>query len=60
MATITAIQTVKENKDGELYFEIPKELVELLGWYEGMSIEWSDNGDGSWALRISQRDKNDP
>ncbi|MGF1759878.1 AbrB/MazE/SpoVT family DNA-binding domain-containing protein [Photobacterium sagamiensis] len=45
------IVTVKETEDGELYFEIPEEFIEQLGWSEGMTIEWIDNEDGTWTLQ---------
>lgn len=41
---------VKENDAGEQYIEFPDGVMEELGWKEGDSIEWSDNGDGSFTL----------
>ena len=29
---------------------IPSEILEAQGWKEGDTLEWHDNGDGSWAL----------
>jgi hypothetical protein len=41
---------VKENDDGELYIELPRDLLENLGWDEDTELVWSETKDGSWAL----------
>jgi len=45
------IATIKENENGELYLEFPNELMEEMGWNEGDTLEWKDNGDGSWTIQ---------
>jgi hypothetical protein len=42
---------LQENDDGELWFEIPDELLESLGWGEGTVLDWSVVGD---SIRISK------
>lgn len=43
--------TVEEDKDtGELILPFTSEILEQLGWKEGDTLNWSDNGDGSWSL----------
>ena len=44
------IATIKEREDGELYLEFPEDIMEELGWNEGDTLEWKDNGDGSWTI----------
>jgi hypothetical protein len=41
---------VKENDDGELYIELPHDLLKTLHWDENTELIWSDQHDGSWAL----------
>lgn len=41
---------VEENDDGELYIELPHDLLKTLRWDEGTELVWSDKKDGSWAL----------
>ena len=45
------IATIKERDNGELYLEFPDELMEDMGWNEGDTLEWKDNGDGSWTIQ---------
>ncbi|MEH0742583.1 hypothetical protein H4F05_13800 [Vibrio cholerae] len=42
---------IQRNEDGEYYFLIPNELQGDLSWEEGDTVEWTDNGDGTWTLR---------
>jgi hypothetical protein len=41
---------VKENDDGELYIELPHDLLKTLRWDEDTELVWSEKNDGSWAL----------
>jgi len=41
---------VKETEDGELYIELPHDLLKTLRWDEDTELVWSDKKDGSWAL----------
>ena len=34
------ISTIEETEDGELFFEIPDELLETLGWGDGTVLGW--------------------
>lgn len=36
---------------GELFFELPLEAINQMGWAEGDDLEWIDNKDGSWSIR---------
>ena len=43
--------TLQETNDGELFFEIPDELFDALGWDEGTVLDWTVVGD---SIRISK------
>lgn len=38
---------VKETPEGELYFELPQDLLDGLGWYEGDVIRWTVTDTGA-------------
>lgn len=43
--------TVEEDPEtGELLLPLPADLLVMQGWIEGDTLEWNDNGDGSWSL----------
>ncbi len=44
------IATVEEDDAGNQYIPFTDEQLEAAGWKEGDTIEWKDNGDGSWTL----------
>ena len=41
---------IQEDQFGEKFIEFPPEAIADLGWKEGDTVEWKDNGDGSWTL----------
>ena len=42
---------VEENSETkEPCIKFPPDFLEMVGWIEGDSINWKDNGDGSWTL----------
>lgn len=41
---------VKENIDGELYFDLPDELLNRLGWQEGDDIKFVEQ-DGGFLIK---------
>lgn len=46
--------TVQENgKDKELFLELPPDALNQVGWNEGDTLEWLDNGNGSFILKKS-------
>jgi hypothetical protein len=48
---------VEEDPDtGDLILPLPPELLEKQGWKEGDTLEWRDNGNGTWGI---QKVKND-
>lgn len=51
MTTHTWTITVEEDPEtGEMYLPFPPDVLANLGWNEGDTLEWHDNGDGSWTL----------
>lgn len=46
--------TVKLEEDpetGDLIMPIPQDLLDTQGWAEGDTLEWLDQGNGSWQLQ---------
>lgn len=41
---------VKQTEDGELYIDLPPEMMEALGWNEDTVLEWRVYDDGTIAL----------
>jgi hypothetical protein len=44
------IVKLKQDESGNLILPISEKLMKEVGWEIGDSIEWSDNGDGSWTM----------
>ena len=42
---------VKEVNDGELFIEIPEDVIERLKWNEGDDLVFEDNGDNSFLIK---------
>jgi hypothetical protein len=44
--------TVEEADDGsgDIVLPLPQELLDIQGWKEGDTLEWTDNGDGTWSI----------
>lgn len=43
--------TIEEDPEtGDLILPLPQDMLDLQGWIEGDTLEWKDNGDGSWSL----------
>jgi hypothetical protein len=43
--------TVEEDPDtGDIILPLPPELLETQGWVEGDTLEWHENGDGTWSI----------
>ena len=44
--------TVEEDPEtGDAILQFPPDLLEVAGWKEGDTLEWIDQGDGSWQLK---------
>jgi hypothetical protein len=44
--------TVEEANDGsgDLVLPLPEDMLQLVGWKDGDTLNWLDNGDGTWSL----------
>lgn len=48
---VTWTLTVEEDPEtGDAIIQFPPDLLANAGWSEGDTLEWTDNGDGSWSL----------
>jgi hypothetical protein len=45
------ILEIEEDGTGDQYITFPPELLAQHGWQDGTTVEWIDNGDGSWTLK---------
>lgn len=44
--------TVTVQQDGEdLVLPLPQEMLDEVGWKPGDTLEWHDQGDGTWELQ---------
>lgn len=48
--------TIKETEDGELYIELPYELLKTLSWDEDTELVWSERENGAWVLKKKEND----
>jgi hypothetical protein len=45
------LTTEEDPDDSEgLILTFPPDLLESVGWKAGDTLDWKDNGDGSWSL----------
>jgi hypothetical protein len=44
------IEVQEDPETGDAILEFPPDLLANVGWKEGDTLEWKDNGDGSWSL----------
>lgn len=44
------VVNIEETENGEVILPFPPEMLTDLGWVEGDTLNWEDNGDGSWTL----------
>jgi len=43
--------TVEEDPEtGELILPLPVDMLVMQGWFDGDTLEWHDNEDGTWSL----------
>lgn len=47
--------TVEEDENGDQYIPFTDEQLAEAGWKEGDTIEWIDNGNGSWTLKKKEK-----
>lgn len=45
-----SMKTVKLNEDGDAFIDFTDEEMNLVGWKEGDTIVWTNNGNGTYTL----------
>lgn len=48
---------VQEDQDGELFIELPDDLIEELGWEEGDVLSWDVQGEGIVLSKINDESR---
>ena len=48
------IINIEEDENGELYLPLNQDILDLTKWKEGDIIEWLDNKDGSWTMKLKE------
>lgn len=43
--------TIQEDENGELYIELPQDLLDEMGWDYSTDLTWTVNDDGTIGLR---------
>lgn len=47
----TTFTAILEEDGDDLILPLPEELLDELDWQIGDTLEWTDQGQGSWSLR---------
>ena len=45
------------DEDGNLYVELPTELLNQMGWATGDTLEWADNNNGTFTITKKENDE---
>lgn len=45
---------VQEDQSGDLFIELPEELIEELGWKEGDILTWNLQGEGVILSKLNE------
>jgi hypothetical protein len=49
--------TVEEDPEtGDLILPLPQDLLDMQGWLEGDTLDWTDEGNGSWTIKKVKND----
>ncbi len=49
---------IQEDPDsGELFVELPDQLLKQLGWKEGDDLEWVEEQNGNWTIKKVNSDE---
>lgn len=44
------LEVQEDPETGDAILQFPPDLLDAAGWKDGDTLEWKDNGDGSWSL----------
>ena len=50
------IVELEQDENGDLILPLGDELCSELGWKVGDTIQWIDNGDGSWSMKKMEKE----
>jgi hypothetical protein len=50
LPTTWTVTVEQDPATGDILLPLPPDVLTMRGWNEGDTLEWSDNGDGSWSL----------
>lgn len=50
------IVELEQDENGDLILPLGDELCSELGWKVGDTIQWTDNGDGSWSMKKMEKE----
>ena len=50
MKTSWTVEIQEDPDTGDCILELPPEMLAQVGWKEGDTLTWTDQGDGSWSL----------
>ena len=50
------VVTIQEDENGELILPLGDDVCEELGWKIGDTLDWKDNGDGSWTITKKEKE----
>jgi len=51
MKTNWTITVEEDPETGDLLLPFPDDFLQIQGWKEGDTLEWTDNADGSWTIQ---------
>jgi len=50
MPTSWTVTLDEDPETGDLILPLPGDLLKMQGWKEGDTLDWNDNGDGTWSI----------
>ena len=50
-STLSSVLEVKESPNGDLFIELTPEMMDAVGWKEGDTINWEEQGDKIFVLK---------
>ena len=48
MKTSWTVELQEDPETGDCILEFPPEMLDQVGWKEGDTLTWTDQGNGSW------------
>jgi hypothetical protein len=51
------VELDEDPETGDLILPFPEEMLAQVGWKEGDTLSWNDNGNGSWSISKKIKDE---